>query len=285
MARSHSARQRQRQAPAGGITGRSTTLAGRVPRLSGFARASFVAAIAGFCAALPMLTGTAVAQPDQQPPGGPLALNVLSVSPSYAQHGQTVTITGQIRNLSATNATGLSLQVMSSRTPFGTRGALEHFANSGNDADAYATGLTSAGVPPVLIQNLNGGQSWRFTIHVPVNKLGLSCFGVYPLTVQATDSAFDVARDPVPLPYWPPKATSCPGLRRPQPFPISWVWPIIDSPHQGICPGLTDNALAARIVPSGRLSNLVAVGAQYSSRAGLTWAVDPALLDGVQTMT
>jgi len=285
MARSHSARQRQRQASAGGITGRSTTLACRAPRLNRFWRASFVAAIAGLCAALPLLTGTAAAQPDQQPPGGPLALSVLSVSPSYAQHGQTVTITGQIRNLSATNATGLSVKVKSSRTQFGSRGALETFANPAMDGYGYAPGLTPVGVSPVLIQNLSGGQAWRFTIRLPVNKLGLTCFGVYPLTVEATDSAFDVASAAVPLPYWPTKATSCPGLRRPQPFPISWVWPIIDSPHQGICPGLTDNALAARIVPNGRLSNLVAVGAQYSSRAGLTWAVDPSLLDGVQTMT
>src|SRR5215467_2978166 len=138
MARSHSARQRQRQASAGGITGRSTTLACRAPRLNRFWRASFVAAIAGLCAALPLLTGMAAAQPDQQSSGGPLALSVLSVSPSYAQHGQTVTITGQIRNLSATNATGVSVKVKSSRTQFGSRGALETFANPAMDGYGYA---------------------------------------------------------------------------------------------------------------------------------------------------
>jgi len=283
MARSHAARQHQRPALARGRTGRSTTLAGRSTRLNRLARASCATAIAGICAALPLLSGTAEAQQDQQPPAGPLGLSVLSVSPSYAEHGQTITITGQIKNFSSTDATGLSVRVMSSRTPFGNRGSLESFANSGNEA--YAPGLTPAGVSPVLIQNLNSGQSWTFTIRLPVNKLGLTCFGVYPLTVEATDSAFDVARDAVPLPYWPPKATSCPGLRRPQPFPISWVWPIIDTPHQSICPGLTDNALAARIVPNSRLSNLIAVGTRYSPSAGLTWAVDPALLQSVQTMT
>jgi hypothetical protein len=239
-----------------------------------------VAVIAGFCAALPLLTGTAEAQPGRQPPAGPLALSVLSMSPSYAERGQTITITGQIKNLAGTTATGLSVQLTASRSQLRTRSDLETFSDGG-----YPSTLPRLGVPPVLIKSLGSGQSWRFTIRLPVKKLGLSCFGVYPLALQVTDSAFDVARDPVPLPYWPPKATSCTGQRRPQPFPISWVWPMIDTPDQSVCPGLTGNALAARIAPNGRLANLLAVGARYSSRAGLTWAVDPSMLEGVQTMT
>ena len=259
MARSHAARQLRRAA-----------------------RASFVAALGGFCAALPLLSGTAEAQPGSQPPSEPLALSVMSLSPAYAENGQTITITGQIRNLASTAATGLSVQLMASRTPLGTRLDLSSFA-AGNDGSAL--GLTPVGVPPVLIQSLSSGQSWRFTVRLPVSKLGLSCFGVYPLAVQVTDAALDVAQDPVPLPYWPPKATSCTGQRRPQPFPVSWVWPLIDTPHQNVCAGMTDNALAARIAPNGRLSYLLAVGARYASRVRLTWAVDPSLLEGVHAMT
>ena len=259
MARSHAARQLRRAA-----------------------RASFVAALGGFCAALPLLSGTAEAQPGSQPPSEPLALSVMSLSPAYAENGQTITITGQIRNLASTAATGLSVQLMASRTPLGTRLDLRSFA-AGNDGSAL--GLTQVGVPPVLIQSLSSGQSWRFTVRLPVSKLGLSCFGVYPLAVQVTDAALDVAQDPVPLPYWPPKATSCTGQRRPQPFPVSWVWPLIDTPHQNVCAGMTDNALAARIAPNGRLSYLLAVGARYASRVRLTWAVDPSLLEGVHAMT
>ena len=257
MARSHAARQLRRAA-----------------------RALFVTAVAGFCAALPLLSGTAEAQPGSQSPSEPLALSVTSVSPAYAENGQVITITGQIRNLASTAATGLSVQLMSSRTPLRARCNLENYASGGN-----VPGLTQVAVPPVLIQSLGSGQSWRFTVRMPVSKLGLSCFGVYPLTVQVTDAALDVARNPVPLPYWPPKATSCTGQRRPQPFPISWVWPLIDTPHQNVCAGMTNNALAARIAPKGRLSYLLAVGARYASRAGLTWAVDPSLLEGVHAMT
>jgi hypothetical protein len=102
MARSHAARQLRRAA-----------------------RALFVTAVAGFCAALPLLSGTATAQSGSQSPSEPLALSVTSVSPAYAENGQTIPITGQIRNLASTAATGLSVQLMASRTPLGTRSNLE----------------------------------------------------------------------------------------------------------------------------------------------------------------
>ena len=280
MARSHAARQDQRPASDGGRRREAPRLAGRCTPLNWVARASFVTGIVGFCAALPLLSGTAEAMPRSQPPAQPLALSVISVSPAYAQQGQTITITGQIRNLASTASTGLSVRLMSSNAPLRTRSDLESFANGSS-----VLSLPPANVHPVLIQNLSSGKSWRFTIRVPVARLGLSCFGVYPLVVQATDSAFNTASDPVPLPYWPPKATSCATQRRPQPFPISWVWPLIDTPHQNVCAGLTDNSLAARIARGGRLSDLLAVGARYGSRAGLTWAVDPSLLEALRAMT
>ncbi len=276
MARSHAARQRRRQAPAGRPAGRRA----RKRRPARPARAAIATAIAGFCAALPLLSGPAEASPADQPPRSPLAVTVTSVSPSFAEQGKTITLTGQVRNLAATAASGLTVQLMSSQTALGTRRNLEDFAH-GN----FVPSEGPVSVAPVTLQHLGSGQIWRFTVRLPVSKLGLSCFGVYPLTVQVTDAAFAIARDAVPLPYWPPKATSCTGQRRPQPFPISWVWPLIDTPHQNACSGLTDNSLAQRIAPKGRLGYLLAVGARYSARAGLTWAVDPSLLEGVRAMT
>jgi hypothetical protein len=244
------------------------------------ARAWIVTGIVGFCAALPLLSSPAEARPAAQPPRQPLAVTVTSMSPSYAQKGQTITITGQIRNLAATAATGLSVQLMWSQIALGTRLGLKEFAD-GNSLPVQV----QVPVAPVNLTRLGAGRAWSFTVHLPVSKLGLSCFGVYPLTVQVSDAALDIARDPVPLPYWPPKATSCTGQRRPQPFPISWVWPLIDKPHQNACSGLTDNELAKRIAPRGRLSYLLSVGARYSAQAGLTWAIDPSLLEGVRAMS
>jgi hypothetical protein len=87
------------------------------------------------------------------------------------------------------------------------------------------------------------------------------------------------------MPFWPDKPDTCAKATRPTPFPISWIWPLIDSPHQGPCPGLLDNTLATSLAPGGRLAGLLAAGGAYSAKARLTWAIDPALLDNARTMS
>ena len=81
------------------------------------------------------------------------------------------------------------------------------------------------------------------------------------------------------LPFWSGK-TDGGG----QPVRVAWVWPLIDQPHRGMCPAMLDNSLAASL-DNGRLADLLDVGRDYASRAKLTWAVDPALLDDASTMT
>ena len=48
---------------------------------------------------------------------------------------------------------------------------------------------------------------------------------------------------------------------------------------------LLNNGLAASLASGGRLSGLLQAGLQYANSAQLTWAVDPALLASVTTMT
>jgi hypothetical protein len=239
-------------------------------------RASATAAL--LCAAAPALTGAAAAREDGSITA-PLTITVTSVTPSFARQGRTVTISGLVRNLSGSAVTGLSVSLLSSRAALTSRQELESFA-----AGRYTPPEAPVRVKSPAKQRLPTGESWRWTIKLPAGSLGTRCFGVYPLTVHVGDSVFQAASDQVPLPYWPAKPASCPGLRRPRPFPISWIWPLVDTPHQDVCAGLTGNALAASIAPQGRLGFLLAVGARYATKAALTWAIDPALLDSVRTM-
>src|SRR5258708_38559604 len=124
MARSHAARQRRRPVPA-------RRQAGQVARAM---RACIATAAVALSAALPLLGGQADAQQSNaltvaQPAGAPLALTVTSVSPSYAEQGRTVTITGRVRNLAAAPATGLSIRLRSSKTQLGSRPQLGNYAN------------------------------------------------------------------------------------------------------------------------------------------------------------
>jgi Family of unknown function (DUF6049) len=264
MARSHAARQHPRLVPARTRPVRAAAATG-------------IGAIAGFLAVL--AAAPASAQTADQPPGVPLAIAVTSMSPAYARQGQTVTISGEVKNLAATPATGLSVRLWSSRTRLGTRSQLENFATS-NYLPLVAPVATASLTRP----QLGPGYTWQWTMRLPVKDLRLSCFGVYPLTVQVSDAAFQTARDQVPLPYWPAKARGCATERRPKQSAVSWIWPLIDTPHQGVCAGLLDNNLAASIAPDGRLGSLLAAGSRYGSRAKLTWAIDPALLDSVRAM-
>ena len=300
MARSHVARHLPGQVPARMLTvrlarrvrsGRPERLRGpgahgRLRRLPGPVRGVAAAGVVALSAVLPLLAGSADAQasPAQpaapgQPASGPLTLTVTSVSPAYAEQGRQVTITGRVKNTSASAASALSVQLLSSTTRLGSRQEMEKFAAGG-----YPLGGTPVGVAPVTRLTLGAGKSWDWSITFPASALGLTCFGVYPLTAEVGDAALSVASDPIPLPYWPTNARSCAGVPRPRPSPISWIWPLIDTPHQDACRGLIDNRLAGSIAPAGRLGSLLAVGSRYSARAGLTWAIDPALLDSVRVM-
>ncbi len=224
-------------------------------------------------AAAPPLRTQARSQP-------PLALTVTSVSPSYATPGHPITLKGRVWNGTRSTMRNLSLRLFFSNFAFGSVSALENFAAG------TAVGQVPLGIAPRTIGKLRAehGVAWKITL--PIGALQLNCFGVYPLSVRVSDTTGTLmASDPVPLPFWPSKPNSCPQAMRPSPFLISWIWPLIDSPHQGPCPGLLDNTLAASLGPNGRLEDLLSVGASYAGTAHLTWAIDPALLDNARTMT
>jgi hypothetical protein len=230
---------------------------------------------------LPVAVGSASAAGNAQTRGqAPLAVTVTSISPSYASPGQTLVIKGRVWNGSGSTMTDLSVGLSFSNSPFGSETALENFAKG----QAVVPEAPLAGIASKTIGKLRSqhGVAWKISLSVSV--LRLSCFGVYPLTVGVSDAAGTLtASDPVPLPFWPSKHNSCQAP--PSPFLISWVWPLIDNPHQGPCTGLIDNSLAASLAPGGRLSNLLNVGADHETAARLTWAIDPALLDNAHTMT
>jgi hypothetical protein len=254
-----------------------------LPVLAGSAQAAFATGAAQASPAGPgqpiTRTGPVALASRSQPASGPLTVTVTSMSPSYAMPGQTMIIAVQVRNVSATAQSDLTLQVLTSGS-FTSRGYLELYARG-----EYSPPQSQVNLRPVTIRQLAAGATWARRIHVPVSALHLSCFGVYPLTVQVSDPLAAPAFDQAVLPYWPNKKGSCTS-QRPKRSDISWIWPLIDQPHQGPCPDeLIDNSLAASISPAGRLGELLAIGAKYAGPGRLTWAVDPALLDSVQTMT
>ena len=83
----------------------------------------------------------------------------------------------------------------------------------------------------------------------------MTAFGVYPLAAEVDDNTgvtLDI--DHSFLPFWPGRSALA------GPLQITWVWPVIDSPHQAACRALLNNSLAASVAPGGRLAGLLTAG-------------------------
>jgi hypothetical protein len=209
-------------------------------------------------------------------PGRQLSVVIKSVSPKWATPGRKVTVTGTVRNGTATAQQGLSVQLRSSPYPLSNRTELGLYAAGRLPADA-PEGLT---VPLPRVIPPGREVSWKATLQP--SMVGMTTFGVYPLAAQVLgDLGAPVSTDRTFLPFWPGNGASS----RPRPLSIAWVWPLVDHPFQAACPALFSNALTSRLAAAGRLGQLLAAGTTYSAAAHLTWAIDPALVQDAHTMT
>jgi hypothetical protein len=252
----------------------------------GLARATFTrrtlslaAALAWPAAVIAALLGTqtaAQASPLRAAQAGTVSVAIDSMSPQVAGPGATITVTGTVRNGTSQDKTGLDVQLYTSPTRFASRDAMDGYATQGG-----ITGLLAVGDPFFIAASLRPGATVAWHASFQVNNVGMTEFGVYPVTAELADQfGYPVASDQTLLPFWPGQRAA--GLARP--LDIGWIWPLIDQPHHEVCPALTNNDLAASPGRQGRLAALLAAG-QAHPGAKLTWVIDPALLSDVQTMT
>ncbi|HTT55084.1 MAG TPA: DUF6049 family protein [Streptosporangiaceae bacterium] len=244
---------------------------GRARRLA--AAAGIVAlTAAGPVAAGPAAAGTAGSAPQQ------VTVAITSVSPQVARPGKRVTVTGTVRNGTATPQSGVSVQLWSSSVPFGNRSELASYAAGQLPVDLPVTGALAT-LPGVL--GPGAARSW--TVTVPVATLGMTQFGVYPLAAQADTGTGARADDYTFLPFWPGSRAAA-GLTHPE--QVAWIWPLIAPPGQAACHALLSNRLAGSLGGTGRLGGLLAAGTSPAGvTADLTWAIDPSLLSSVAMMT
>ena len=211
----------------------------------------------------------------------PVSLAITSVSAAYATPGQTLTVRGSVTNTSPAAISGMTVRLRSSNVSFSSRDALQEYAD-GNEplADGYIEGAIMQ-----LTTRLAPGATADWKIRLPVAHVRMTKFGVYPLAAEAdgaSGAALAGGTSRTFLPFWPRKHGPDP---RPVRQDIAWIWPVIDQPRQGACPGFPDNSLEASLAPGGRLDSLLTAGAAESASAQLTWAIDPSLLAGVEAMS
>ncbi|MDH6576379.1 DUF6049 family protein [Kitasatospora sp. MAP5-34] len=219
----------------------------------------------------------------------PAAMVIDTVKPIVAsQSGDAVTITGQVTNTSGSElkSTHVAVRNPYENKPVQTRSDLGLIASRNTPA-----GLDGTDQNPGSNQqlgNLGAGQSRPFSVTVTPGQLGFDGTGVYELAVDIWGGTDDNEK-PRPLgiartflPYNPQPAS--------QPTRIATLWPLTHTPElvaqtmpdNEQTPVLRDESLATDLAPNGRLFQLVKTG---EGLPGLTWVVDPDLLDAVYAMT
>ncbi len=213
----------------------------------------------------------------------PASVVITSISPAFAiAPHTTVTVTGFITNTTGAPLTGLSIQLYSASTPLGSRAAMATYLSAAGAAGVDVP-VPSAGAS-ATVPDLAAHATQRWSLSLRPADVGMTSFGVYPLAAQAMQggSPLTTGHARTFLPYYPPQ----PAHSTQQKLNIAWVWPLIDTPQQAVCSSLLSDGLAASIAPSGRLGGLLAAGASPAGRRDqITWAIDPAVLNGVSAMT
>ncbi|MEV0190345.1 DUF6049 family protein [Kitasatospora purpeofusca] len=219
----------------------------------------------------------------------PVTMTIESVSKPVAVQSGTVTITGHVTNAgrSVLKSAHAAVRRPWPSKPLTTRSELA--AVSSRSAPLNADGI-SMDSPQYALNELGPGQSQPYTLSVAVADLQLSGEGVYELAVDVWGSTADNQRDrPLGiarsyLPYNPSPGDA-------QPSKVTTLWPLVHAPvlaaqtlseNDQTVPVLRDDSLATEFAPGGRLYALVDTGAALT---GLTWVVDPDLLDTAFAMT
>ena len=164
---------------------------------------------------------------------------------------------GTVSNETGQAAAGLDVQLLASPARFSTRDQMDQYASQGTGAS-----LQPVGSLVDIAASLKPGATAKWRASFQVNVVGITEFGVYPVTAQLVDMAGDVlASDPTLLPFWPGQQAA--GLLRP--LDIGWTWPLIDQPHHQVCSALTNSDLTGSL-GTGR----PALG-PADRRAGQSW--------------
>ncbi|MFJ2779078.1 DUF6049 family protein [Kitasatospora sp. NPDC087315] len=219
----------------------------------------------------------------------PVVMTIETMTPMVTAQNGTVTITGQVTNggKSVLKSAHAAVRKPWSGKPLTARSELLNVAGRTSPTGSDGVELDS---PQYALNELGPGQTQQYTLGVAVNDLQLSGEGVYELAVDVWGSTADNQRDrPLGiartfLPYSPTPADA-------QPSKVATLWPLVHAPvlaaqtiseNEQTVSVLRDDSLAADFSPGGRLYELVDTG---SKLPGLTWVVDPDLLDTAFAMT
>ncbi|MEV7802096.1 hypothetical protein AB0O28_04010 [Microbispora sp. NPDC088329] len=218
------------------------------------------------------MAGTAVAAP---PPGRAAVaapadpLLVSEITPEVVRAAATpITVAG---TFSGTPGSSVRVAVRYSRgRPFASRSEMAAYLSE----QGYGTTNWSTRVQATPLDQ-SGKLPFRFT--VAPEELGMPRPGVYPFEIEVTDAATGqrLGIERTFLTY-APKGEQIPKVK------LAVALPIVDRPHRADDATFMDDDLSESLA-SGRLASLLQTAQDTGD--GVTWFVDPALLDDVRVLS
>ncbi|MGI5162538.1 hypothetical protein [Microbispora sp. CA-102843] len=217
------------------------------------------------------MAGTAVAAPPGRvaaaAPADPLLVS--EITPEVVRAAiAPITISGTV---SGTPGSSVRVAVRYSRgRPFASRAEMAAYLSE----QGYGTTNWSTRIQATPLDQ-SGKLPFRFT--VTPGELGMPRPGVYPFEIEVTDAATGqrLGIERTFLTY-APKDEQIPKVK------LAVALPIVDRPHRADDATFMDDDLSASLT-SGRLASLLQTAQDTGD--GVTWFVDPALLDDVRLLS
>ncbi|GAA3410407.1 DUF6049 family protein [Streptosporangium vulgare] len=182
-----------------------------------------------------------------------------------------IKLSGSLVNSGAEPLNGLRVQMRYSPQPFARRADMEAYqAGQTLPSSWCCQSFVQAPIAPA------GKLPWEFSF--TPQELKFSGFGVYPVMVEVLDSFGQQAGSLRTTVTYMPRETRVARTR------LATVLPIVDQPRRAGDSVFLDEGLPAAMAPGKRLGNLLKIAQDTSSAKGLTWIVDPALLDDARAM-
>lgn len=216
----------------------------------------------------------------------PLRVSIDTLAPGTLPRRGPVTLTGRIFNRSDDTWSDLNVYLLTSREPIRSRADLRDAADS--DADTEIGDRVTADGLFAEVGDLAPGTSVPYRLSVPRSRLGIprNRPGVYWVGVHvlgANTDGRDVSADGRArtfMPQLPTPGTPAAATARTQ---LALLVPVKKPVQRGSAGRLVDTgSWADTLGPGGRLRRLLSLSGR--ARRPITWVVDPAVLDAVQSL-
>lgn len=221
---------------------------------------------------LALLTGVAPASAEDVQID-PVSVTLTGVAPVALGDSTTVSVSGRVANSGFDDLSAVSVRLTLSAGPLTDRGVIRKASRGAPIPGAIP--LYDTDTP--IADTLTPGAEREFRISVRTADLPLATPGVYVVGVEVVgygSAGYVILGSAQTLiPYVPPGVAA---------INVTWLWPLATWPTQDADGVLIGDIVPREITASGRLRNLLDIGA--TSRA-VSWVVDPQLLQLVTDMS